>query len=31
VGHARKTLKNRLSAPKTSAAENCCLLFCHSR
>ena len=31
VTHARQTLKDRFNAPETSAAKNCCLLFCHDR
>jgi hypothetical protein len=29
--HAGQALENSLNTPETSAAEDCCLLFCHGR
>jgi hypothetical protein len=29
VGDPGQTLKNGFNTPEASAAENCCLLFCH--
>jgi len=29
MGDSSEPLENRFDTPKTSAAENCCLFFCH--